>query len=162
VANNDLHFTLQNLHYLHLKYLLFHWCPQTKSQSVTQYTRAGLVSLRDFYQVSGWLKKSLKEKRQSDDSEFNWNDDDQGTIMGNIIELREIINDKESPFQNFRIETEVNYIWKNCNKKMVKPCPYYYTALASLFAPIVLALATLSIIVCWSKCYKQGNLIAVI
>ena len=112
--------------------------------------------------VSGWLKNSLKQKRKSDDSEFNWNDDDQGTITGNIIELREIINAENSPFQSFRIETEINYMWKNCNKKMVKPCPYYYTAFASLFAPIVLALATLSIIICWSKCYKRGILIVVI
>ena len=119
--------------------------------------------MRDFYEVSGWLKRSLKEKRKSDATEFDWTDDDQGTITGNIIELREIINDKStSPYQEFRIETERNYKWKNCNKKMVEPCPYLYTASASLLAPIVLALATLSIIICWSKCYKRGNLIAVI
>ena len=110
--------------------------------------------------VSGWLKNSLKQKRDADDSEFNWNDEDQGTIRGNIIELREIINAEKSPFQSFRIETEINYRWKICNKKMTRPCPYYYTAIASLVAPIVLALATFSIIICLSKCCKQGNLIA--
>ena len=137
-------------------------CPQTKSQSVTKYTRAGLVSLRDFYMVSGWLKNSLKKKRKADDSKFNWNNEDQGTITANIIELREIINGENTPFKSFRIETQRNYRWKICNKKMTKPCPYYYTALASLVAPIVLAFATLTIIICWSKCYRRGNLIAVI
>ena len=112
--------------------------------------------------VSGWLKNSLHKKRKSDETEFDWNANDQGIITGNIIELREIINAKDTPFQSFRIETDINYKWKNCNKKMVKPCPYYYTAFASLGAPIVLALATLSIIICLSKCYKRGNLIAFI
>ena len=86
-------------------------CPQTKSQSGTTYSRAGLVSLRDFYMVSGWLKNSLRQRRK-DDSKFEWNDEDQGTIMGNIIEMREILNDKISPFGikglGFRIETERN------------------------------------------------------
>ena len=137
-------------------------CPQTKSQTGTKYTRAGLVSLRDFYMVSGWLKNSLKAKRKKDSSKFEWNDDDQGTIQGNIIELREILNNSSSTFENFRIETERNYEWRNCNQDFQAPCPYYITAWVSLVAPIGLALATFLIIVCWSKCYKQGKLIAVI
>ena len=135
-------------------------CPQTKSQSGTTYSRAGLVSLRDFYMVSGWLKNSLRQRRK-DDSKFEWNDEDQGTIMGNIIEMREILNDKISPFGikglGFRIETERNYKWRNCNQQFQAPCPFYWTALASLLAPIVLALATFSILICLSKCYKQGT-----
>ena len=138
-------------------------CPQAQSQSVTKYTRAGLVSLRDFYLVSGWLRSSLQNK-QLDESKFKWDDnDDQGTIQGNIIELRDILkkfNKKEST--DFRIETELNYEWKICSTKMTRPCPYYYTAIASTVAPIVLALATFSIIICLSKCCKQGNSIAVI
>ena len=112
--------------------------------------------------VSGWLKNSLKTKRKKDRSKFEWNKDDHGTIQGNIIELREILNDSGSTFEDFRIETEKNYKWRNCNQKMTRPCPYYYTAIASLIAPIVLALATFSIIICLSKCCKQGNLIVVI
>ena len=82
-------------------------CPQAKSQSVTKYTRVGLVSLRDFYQVSGWLRSELQEK-QADTSKFKWDDnDDQGTIQGNIIELSDILNTSE--FNGFRIETELNY-----------------------------------------------------
>ena len=138
-------------------------CPQAQSQSVTKYTRAGLVSLRDFYLVSGWLRSSLQNEKL-DTSKFEWDDnDDQGTIQGNIIELRKILNDfnkKEST--DFRIETELNYEWKICSKTMTRPCPYYYTAIASLVAPIVLALATFSIIICLSKCCRQGNSIAVI
>ena len=103
--------------------------------------------------VSGWLKNSLRQKRK-DDSKFEWNDEDQGTIQGNIIELSRIL--KESDFKGFRIETELNYEWKICNKKMTRPCPYYYTAIASTVAPIVLALATFSIIICLSKCCRQG------
>ena len=129
-------------------------CPQAKSQSVTRYTRAGLVSLRDFYTVSGWLRSSLQNKT-IDDSKFEWDDnDDQGTIQGNIIELSDFL--KKSDFKGFRIETELNYDWKICNKKMTRPCPYYYTAIASTVAPIVLALATFSIIICLSKCCRQG------
>ena len=138
-------------------------CSQARSQSVTKYTRAGLVSLRDFYLVSGWLRSSLQNEKL-DTSKFKWDDnDDQGTIQGNIIELRKILNDfnkKEST--DFRIETELNYEWKICSKTMTRPCPYYYTAIASLVAPIVLALATFSIIICLSKCCRQGNSIAVI
>ena len=137
---------------------LFCLCPQTKSG--TKYTRTGLVSLKDFYMVSGWLMNSLRQKREKDDSEFAWNDEDQGTIMGNIIELRESLD--KSPFKNFRIETEVNYKWRSCNQAFQEPCPYYITALVSMVAPIGLALATFLIIVCWSKCYKQGKSIAVI
>ena len=59
-------------------------CPQTKSQSGTTYSRAGLVHLRDFYMVSGWLKNSLRHKRK-DDSKFEWNDEDQGTIQGVVF-----------------------------------------------------------------------------
>ena len=141
-------------------------CPQARSPSVTKYTRAGLVSLRDFYLVSGWLRSSLQNEQlaQLDTSKFKWDDnDDQGTIQGNIIQLRDILKDfnkKEST--DFRIETELNYEWKICSKTMTRPCPYYYTAIASLVAPIVLALATFSIIICLSKCCRQGNSIAVI
>ena len=110
--------------------------------------------------VSGWLKNSLRQKREIDDSKFEWNDKDQGTINGNIVELKEILD--KSPFKNFRIETEINYKWRSCNQAFQEPCPYYVTALVSMVAPIGLALATFLIIVCWSKCYKQGNLIAVI
>ena len=110
--------------------------------------------------VSGWLKNSLRQKRERDDSKFDWNDKDQGTIKGNIIELKECLD--KSPFKNFKIETEVNYKWRSCNQAFQEPCPYYITALVSMVAPIGLALATFLIIVCWSKCYKQGNLIAVI
>ena len=106
--------------------------------------------------VSGWLKNSLRQKRK-DDSKFEWNNEDQGTIQGNIIELREILNADISPFKSFRIETERNYKWRNCNKDFQAPCPFYYTAWASLIAPIVLALATFSILICLSKCYKQGT-----
>ena len=112
--------------------------------------------------VSGWLKNSLKAKRKKDSSKFEWNDDDQGTIQGNIIELREILNNAGSTFENFRIETERNYKWRNCNQAFQEPCPYYITALVSLVAPIGLALATFLIIACCSKCYKQGNLIVVV
>ena len=136
--------------------------PQAQSQSGTQYTRAGLVNLRDFYMVSGWLKCSLAGKH-ADTSKFKWDDnDDLGTIHGNIIEMSDFLNGKNSPFKDFRIETELNYEWKICSKEMTKPCPYYYTAMASLVAPIVLALATFSIMICLSKCCRQGNLIAVI
>ena len=133
-------------------------CPQAKIQSVTKYTRVGLVSLRDFYQVSGWLRSELQEK-QADTSKFKWDDnDDQGTIQGNIIELRDKLETSE--FNSFRIETELNYQWKICNQKMTRPCPYFYTAIASLVAPIVLALTTFSIIICVSKCCRQGNSIS--
>ena len=138
-------------------------CPQARSQSVTKYTRAGLVSLRDFYLVSGWLRSSL-QNIQLDTSKFKWDDnDDQGTIQGNIIQLRDILKEfNKKEFTDFRIETELNYEWKICSKTMTRPCPYYYTAIASLVAPIVLALATFSIIICLSKCCRQGNSIAVI
>ena len=124
-------------------------CPQTKSR---------LISLSDFYMVSGMLKCTLRQDLRKDTTKFKWNDD-QGTIRGNIIKLREILRNKSEEFGNFRIETERNYIWRNCNQKMTRPCPYYYTAIASLVAPIVLALATISIIICLSKCCNQGNLI---
>ena len=135
-------------------------CPQAISQSGTQYTRTGLVSLKDFYFVSGWLKNELDRKRKKDDTKFEWGDDDQGTIQGSIIELSSIFY--KSPFyaiKNYRIETQRSYEWRNCNQKMTRPCPYFYTALASLVAPIVLALSTISIIICLSMCCKQGNLI---
>ena len=110
--------------------------------------------------VSGMLKCELKHKLEKDTTKFEWNDDDQGTIRGNIIKLRKLLNDSEElQFRNLRMETELNYKWRNCNQKMTRPCPYYYTAIASLVAPIVLALATISIIICLSKCCKQGNLI---
>ena len=139
-------------------------CPQAISQSGTQYTRTGLVSLKDFYFVSGWLKNELDRVRTKDDTKFEWGDDDQGTIQGSIIELMQILNVPESPFyqkenMDFRIETQRSYKWRTCNQKMTRPCPYFYTALASLLAPIVLALATISIIICLSKCCNQGNLI---
>ena len=125
-------------------------CPQTKNR---------LISLKKFYVVSGSLKCSLKKELKKDTTKFEWNEDDQGTIRGNIIKLREILLNKSDEFGNLRIETETNYKWRNCNQKMTRPCPYYYTAIASLVAPIVLALATISIIICLSKCCKQGNLI---
>ena len=135
-------------------------CPQAISQSGTQYTRAGLVSLKDFYFVSGWLKNELDRKRIKDDTKFEWDDDDnQGTIQGNNLELNYILAASKSFKNNYRIETQRSYEWRNCNQKMTRPCPYFYTALASLVAPIVLALATISIIICLSKCCNQGNLI---
>ena len=84
--------------------------------------------------VSGWLKNSLRQKREEDDSKFEWNDEDQGTINGNIIELKEILED--SPFKNFKIETEINYKWRSCNQAFQEPCPYYITAVVSMVAPI--------------------------
>ena len=134
-------------------------CPQAKSQSGTKYTRAGLVSLKDFWLVSGWLKNELDRKRKKDLTKFKWDDDDQGTIQGGILELSYILNASKSPFKDFRIETKRSYDWRNCNQKMTRPCPYYYTAIASLVAPIVLALVTISIIICLSKCCKHGYLI---
>ena len=124
-----------------------------------QQTKNRLVSLKKFYVVSGSLKCSLKKELKKDTTKFEWNEDDQGTIRGNIIKLREILLNKSDEFGNLRIETETNYKWRNCNQKMTRPCPYYYTAIASLVAPIVLALATISIIICLSKCCKQGILI---
>ena len=108
--------------------------------------------------VSGMLKCELRKELKKDTTTFKWNDDDQGTIRGNVIKMREILN-KSEEFRNLRMETELNYKWRNCNQKMTRPCPYYITAIASLVAPIFLALATISIIICLSKCCKQGNLI---
>ena len=127
-------------------------CTQTKSGSGTKYKRAGLVNLKEFYTVSGWLDNTQYKK--SDKSDFNWDDEDQGIIKGNIIKLRDILS--ESKFKNFRIETKINYEWRNCNEDFQAPCPYFYTASGSLVAPIFLAVFTILIIVCWSKCFKQG------
>ena len=127
-------------------------CQQIQSESGTKYTRAGLVSLRDFYMVSGWLANT--QYKDSDKSDFDWDNEDQGIIKGNIIKLRKILS--ESKFKDFRIETKINYEWRNCNEDYQSPCPYFYTAIASLFAPSILASFTLLIIVCLSKCFKRG------
>ena len=127
-------------------------CKQTKSGNGTKYKRAGLVNLKDFYMVSGWLANT--QYKESDKSDFSWDNEDQGIIKGNIIKLRDILS--ESKFKDFRIETKINYEWRNCNQDYQAPCPYFYTAIASLVAPIFLASFTLLIIFCWSKCLKKG------
>ena len=127
-------------------------CTQTKSGSGTKYKRAGLVNLKEFYTVSGWLDNTQYKK--SDKSDFNWNDEDLGIIKGNIVKLRNIL--WKSKFKHIRIETKRNYEWRNCNEDFRAPCPYFFTALASLVAPIFLAVFTLLIIGCCSKCFKQG------
>jgi hypothetical protein len=125
---------------------------QTKSGNGTKYQSAGLVNLKDFYMVSGWLANS--QYKESDKSDFSWDNEDQGIIKGNIIKLKNILS--ESKFKNIRIETKINYEWRNCNQDYQAPCPYFYTAIASLVAPIFLASFTLLIIFCWSKCLKKG------
>ena len=102
--------------------------------------------------VAGWFAKAQYDK--SDGSDFNWDDEDQGIVEGNLIKLRDILS--KSKFKNVSIETKINYEWRGCNKHYQAPCPYFYTAIASLVAPIFLASSTLLIIVCWSKCFKQG------
>ena len=125
---------------------------QTKSGNGTKYESVGLLNLKDFYMVSGWLAGA--QYKESDKSDFNWDDGNLGIIKGNVIKLRDILS--ESKFKNFRIETKINYQWRNCIKDFQAPCPYFYTAIASLVAPIFLALFTLLIIFCWSKYLKKG------
>ena len=127
-------------------------CSQTQSRSGTKYKRVGLVNLKDFYMVAGWFANS--QYQISDGSDFNWDDEDQGIIEGNIIKLSDILS--KSKFKDFRIETKINYEWRNCKQHFQKPCPYFITALVSLVAPICLALFTLLIIFCWSKYLKKG------
>ena len=126
-------------------------CTQIQSKSGALY-KSKLASLKDFYMVAGWFAKSQYNK--SDGSNFEWDEEDQGIIKGNIIKLREILS--ESRFKKFRIEAKRNYEWRNCIQDFQAPCPYFYTALASLVAPSFLAFFTLLIIVCWSKCFKKG------
>ena len=126
-------------------------CTQIRSKSGELY-KSKLASLKDFYMVAGWFAKSQYNK--SDGSNFEWDEEDQGIIKGNIIKLRQILS--ESRFKNFRIEAKRNYEWRNCIQDFQAPCPYFYTAFASLFAPIFLALFTLLTIVCCSKCCKKG------
>ena len=114
--------------------------------------KSKLVTLKDFYMVAGWFAKAQYE--QSDVSDFDWDDEDQGIVKGNLIKLRGILT--KSKFKDFRIETKINYEWRNCNEDFQSPCPYFYTAIASLVAPIFLAIFTLLTIVCWSKCFKKG------
>ena len=102
--------------------------------------------------VAGWFANS--QYQISDGSDFNWDDEDQGIIEGNIIKLSDILS--KSKFKDFRIETKINYEWRNCKQHFQKPCPYFITALVSLVAPICLALFTLLIIFCWSKYLKKG------
>ena len=114
--------------------------------------KSKLVSLKKFYMVAGWFAKAQYDK--SDGSDFEWDDEDQGIVEGNLIKLRDILS--ESKFKNVSIVTKINYEWKNCNE--VSPCPYLHTARASLVAPIFLAIFTLLTIICWSKCFKKGML----
>ena len=72
---------------------------------------------------------------QSEGSKFVWDDEDQGTIEGNIIKLRKIL-ERAPKFKSFRIETKRNYEMRDCSQDFKEPCPYYYTALASLVMPI--------------------------
>ena len=132
-----------------IKYCL---CTQTQNGSGTEYKRAGLVNLTDFHTVVGWLANSQYEA--NDKIDFNWNDEDLGIINGNIIKLRDILF--KSKFKDIRIETKKNYEWRNCNEEFQAPCPYFYTAIASLVAPIFLSVFTLLTIGCCSKCFKQG------
>ena len=125
---------------------------QAKSGNGTKHKSVGLLNLKDFYMVSGWL--ASVQYKESDKSDFNWDDGDLGIIKGNIIKLSDILS--ESKFKNFRIETKINYQWRNCIKDFQAPCPYFYTAIASLVLPIFLSLFTLLTIFCWSKCLKKG------
>ena len=122
------------------------------SQTQNKYHKAGLVDLKTFYQVSGWLDN--EQYKESDKSDFNWDEEDLGIVKGNIIKLRDIRY--KSKFKDIRIETKINYEWRNCNKKFQNPCPYFITASASLVAPIFLSVFTLLTIGCCSKCFKQG------
>ena len=101
--------------------------------------------------VSGMIREDTKE----DHSTFSWTGD-QGIVEGNIIKLRAIL--EKSEFKSFRIKTKSLYDWKRCNAKFQQPCPYFYTAVASLVAPSILALFTFAIITCCSKCLKQGSI----
>ena len=101
--------------------------------------------------VSGMIREDTKE----DPSTFSWTAD-QGIVEGNIVKLRAIL--EKSEFNFFRIETKRLYDWKRCNLKFQEPCPYFYTAWASLVAPTILALFTFAIIACISKCLKQGSI----
>ena len=58
--------------------------------------------------VSGWLANT--QYKESDKSDFSWDNEDQGIIKGNIIKLRDILS--ESKFKDFRIETKINYEWR--------------------------------------------------
>ena len=101
--------------------------------------------------VSGMIKEDTKE----DHSTFSWTGD-QGIVEGNIIKLRAIL--EKSEFKSFRIQTKSLYDWRRCNARFQQPCPYFYTAVASLVAPSILALFTFAIIACISKCLKQGSI----
>ena len=101
--------------------------------------------------VSGMIREDTKE----DHSTFSWTGD-QGIVEGNIIKLRAIL--EKSEFKSFRITTKSLYDWRRCNARFQQPCPYFYTAVASLVAPSILALFTFTIIAIVSKCLKQGSI----
>ena len=110
--------------------------------------------------VSGMIREVGMTEAEKADSEvdpatFSWTGD-QGIVEGNIIKLRAILASSE--FNSFRIETKRLYDWKKCNAKFQQPCPYFYTAVASLVAPSILALFTFAIIACISMCLKQGSI----
>ena len=130
-------------------------CTQTQRGGGTKYQRAGLVNLTDFFTVSGWLGN--EQYKESGKLAFYWDDDeDLGIIKGNIIKLSNSLY--ASKFKHVRIETKRNYQWRNCNEDFQRPCPYFYTAIASLVAPIFLAVFTLLTVGCCSKCLKKGML----
>ena len=96
----------------------------------------------------------IREDTKNDHSTFSWAGD-QGIVEGNIIKLRTIL--EKSEFKSFRIKTKSYYDWKRCNARFQQPCPYFYTAVASLVAPSILALFTFAIITCISKCLKSKH-----
>jgi hypothetical protein len=107
------------------------------------------IDLKDFFTINGLINTYGLS--------FEWKKD-HGVINGKedqINKINDIFNKSENlAFTNFKILRKWDYDYVKCTTPFQKPCPYYYTALASLMIPTALALLCFLIMTCCSCCMK--------